>query len=371
MLFLAHLISAIFGFHSALRSYLGHLISIFQTGAGLLQSRKNTSFRMMSLKQILLGSLAVLIGAWAFSACQSLDDDSNYEISTKASFFWAKNPDGSHQLDRYAEGIIEESFNLKAGIPNEELTAANMVDNVLWLANGPKKTITAVGPESGSQIQRFPYLGIEPHFFAVGANQILIADSAQGKISFVKRKNGKVQELPDVDRPGQCLYNSGKFYLVHGGQYISTYDEQAMTAISTIDAGATIDFIQFDRYKTVYASAHDSSKFYLARVSFNGMEVGDLFETNYSRLRTTPYFAATFGTEYLRSLQMVQGRLESDQAYEFARNVSDFEADFFEGWLYYRSNDTLFVKHIAQDSIHHALPYSRSLEAAFHQYADE
>lgn len=315
--------------------------------------------------------LLVLI-VFGLSSCQSLDDDSEYEIKTYASFLKVENPAGELSLAKHSTGLLEESWNAKAGIPDGALSDASMEENEVWLASASQKEILTVGPSSGNVIERFSQLPIAPHFFSVGEKQILICDSAANKIALIKRRNGKVQVLEFEGKPGQCIYNSGKFYLQVNAMNVAILDEQAMTLRANIELTLPINYLQFDRYNSAIVSAKDSTKDYQTLITFNGdFEVGTFYEVLWQKMRATPYFAATFGTEYLRSIHLRGSEVRADNNVVLATNATDFEADFFEGTLFYLSNDSLYVKDILSDANREGFLLNGKLRGAFHQYAKE
>ena len=108
------------------------------------------------------------------------------------------------------------------------------------------------------------------------------------------------------------------------------------------------------------------------RDSFNGdYQVGDFYEVVWPKMRATPYFAATFGTEYLRSIHLFNGEVRADNNTVLAAPASDFEVDFFEGTLFYLSNDSLYIKDILADSVRTKFLLGGYLDGSFHQYAKE
>lgn len=314
----------------------------------------------------------ILFLAITVSGCQSLDDDSDYANETYASFVKVTNLDGSKSLLRYSNPVIDLNWNTNAGIANHDLGDATMVENKVWLSNTNSKEIVVVSPSSAKIIERYDNLPIVPHFLAVGEKQVFVSDTIAQKVAFVKRRNGKVQTLEIEGKSGQCIYNAGTFFFQSGDQSVGILNEQAMTLQATIDIGKSIDVLQFDRYKSVIVSAHDSSKFYQALVSYTReSETKTPFVVNYSKVCATPYFAAKYGTEYLLSLYLKQSRIETASSVLIEPNVDDFEVDFFEGTILFKRNDSLHIKSITTGIEEAQFPFSGTMNGAFHQYAKE
>lgn len=316
--------------------------------------------------------------AWAacmlllLSGCQSLDDDSPYEIKTWASFFLVGNVDGTLRIDKYIGNSIEPEWNAKAGMPNAELSDAQMLDNAIWLASGVQRAVTRVSPTYASVQEKFGDLPIAPHYLAVGTKQIMIADTAANKVAMIKRSNGNVQVLEFEGHPGRCVYGSGKFYLVVDHHKVAIYDEQAMTTRATLDLKMQIDDLLLNRYNFVVPVGHDSLFVTQeALVDVNGDGLVREFPTTYTKTRLTPYFAVRFGAEYVHDLQLKAGKILTDNAVALTDSTTDFEVDFFEGTLFYIRNGHFVVRDIATGQRADSLPFQGFLHKAMHQYADE
>lgn len=316
--------------------------------------------------------------AWAactlllLSSCQSLDDDSPYEIKTWASFFLVAAPDGTLHIDKYVNNGIERDWNAKAGMTNVELSDAQMVDNAIWMASAARRVVSQVSPAYASVQEQFGDLPIAPHYLAVGLKQIMIADTVAHKLAMIKRSNGKVQILEFEGHPGRCIYSSGKFYLVVDRDKIAIYDEQAMTTRATLDLKMQIDELLLNRYNFVIPIGHDSlGVVQEALVDVNGDGLVREFPTTYTKSRLTPYFAVRFGSEYVHDLQLKAGKVLTDDAVTLADSTSDFEVDFFEGTLFYIRSGHFVVRDIATGQREDSLPFAGRLLKAMHQYADE
>ncbi len=306
------------------------------------------------------------------SGCQSLDDDSPYEIKTWASFFLVENVDGTLRIDKYVNNSIEPEWNAKAGMTTAELSDAQIVDNAIWMSSGAQQAVNKVSPSYASVQEKFGDLPIAPHYLAVGTKQIMIADTAAHKVAMIKRSNGKVQVLEFEGIPGRCIYSSGKFYLVVNQHQIAIYDEQAMTTRATLDLKMQIDDLQLNRYNFVVPVGHDSLFVTQeALVDVNGDGLVREFPTSYSKMRFTPYFAVRFGAEYVHDLQLRGGKILTETAETLADSTSDFEVDFFEGTLFYLRFGHFVVRDIASGERSDSLPFQGILRKAMHQYANE
>ena len=200
----------------------------------------------------------------------------------------------------------------------------------------------------------------------------MLSKNPSNKTAMLKRRNGDIQILEFEGKPGQCIYNSGKFYLQIDNSKFAIIDELAMTPRATIDLALPIDWIQFDRYNSVLVSMHDSTKKYQTLIGYNGdFQVGDNYEVLWQKWRATPYFATRFGNEYLHSIYLRDSTIKRDNNDLIVSNASDFEVDFFASKLFYILNNQLYIRTIASDSILGSYFLEGELRGAFHQYAKE
>jgi hypothetical protein len=322
------------------------------------------------LRYRILFALGLLV---TMGGCQSLDDDSVYEIGTKASFFLVREPSANLSLYEYRDHVLQAGWNTKLNVANADLSDVELTDNSLWIASGPQKTIYEVGPNSASVLEKYAALPLAPHFIAVGAVQIMVADTAAHQLAFVKRRNGKVQVLEYDQKPGRCIYNSGKFYLIQNDTSLVIYDETAMTPRGTFALGMVVDELLLSKYHFPIVMGHDSASVRQALIDANGdfLVGGESYAVNYDKLRPTAYFAVRYGREYLRDLRMTAGRVTLDDLTLIADSVDDFDADFFEGTLFYQRDGSLVARDMAADSLIDSLPFQGRLLKAMHQYADE
>ncbi len=318
----------------------------------------------------ILCSLGLLL---LLSGCQSLDDDSVYEIKTHASFFLVAGQGAGLSIHRYKDHALEADWNVKAGVANADLSDVDMVDNVIWIASGSQKTLLQVSPSYGSVKEKFDGLPLSPHYIAVGKLQVMIVDTVAQQIALVKRRNGKTQVLEFTGRPGRCLYNSGKFYLCQDSNQVAVYDEEAMTVRAKIDLGVRVDEILLDRYHVITVMCHDTAGTRQGLIDANGdfLVRGTTTPVNFALLRPTPYFAVRFGREFLHDLRIVAAGIVRDNGELEASRATDCEADFFESTLFYPLDGHLVVKDMAADSLLDSIPFQGALIKSMHQYADE
>lgn len=315
----------------------------------------------------------VLAGFLLASGCR-LDDDTDYAIRTYSSFFLMEKPNGELTLLRYQQDshLLTESWNTTANVPDPDLSAAEMVENVVWIASGPQRSILQVSPAYGSVQEKFGDLPLAPHHIAVGDKQVLIADTTAHKVAFLRRRNGKVQEIAFQGKPGKCIYNSGKFYLQVDDSLIAIYDEAALSPRNTVSVGLRVDELLLTRYHTIVAMSHDSSTTYRVILDPNAdVLIGENAPVFYTKLRPTPYFSVRFGTEFLQDLQLLQGNLTDETGTLLADSILDFEADFFEGTLFYTRGQDWVVKRISGLETLDSLAFQGRFIQAFHQYAAE
>lgn len=313
----------------------------------------------------------LLVMTIAFNSCR-LDDDSSYEIRTYSSFFLVQKPNGLLSIYRYQQDLhqMDSAWNLNANVPDAELSDALMLDNVVWIASGVQKSIFQLSPTFGSVKEKFDNLPIAPHYIAVGEKQVLISDTAAGKIAFVKLRNGDVQEIEFEGKPGKSLYNSGKFYLQVDDSLVAIYDESAMTTRATVSNGLLVDALLLNRYHAIVVISHDSTTTYQVLIDPNSdILIGEKYPVFFTKILPTPYFSAKFGGEFIKDLQIQGGNLMDQTGTILADSIQDFEADFFEGTLFYTRGQDLVVKSIDSLLTQDSLSFQGRMVRSFHQYA--
>ncbi len=314
--------------------------------------------------------ISLLLTAFTFAGCR-MDDDSSYEIRTYSSFFLIQKPNGLRSIYRYQQDFhqLDSAWNLKANVPDAQLSDASMVDNRIWIASGPQNAILQVNPAYGSVQEKFSNLPLAPHYIAIGDKQILISDTAAGKVAFLKLRNGDVQEIQFEGKPGMCIYNSGKFYLQVNDSLVSIYDESALTTRATVSIGLRISSLVLNRYRAIIAMSADSMGTYQALITHSADYLAGNYAVLFSKFVPTPYFSKSFGTEYLADLEILDGNLINDSLIVLADSIADFEADFFEGTLFYTRGGDLVVKSISGLQLIDSLAFEGRFIKSFHQYA--
>lgn len=317
-------------------------------------------------------SATLVLTLLMLQGCRSLDDDSEFEIKTYSSFFLVKKNNGDQSLYQYrqADHRLDSAWNVKVGVPDAELSDALMKDNFVWIANATQHLVLQANPSSGIVNESFSHLSIAPHHFSIGEHQVLISDTVANKVAFLKRRNGHLQEIEFEGKPGKSIYNSGKFYLQVDDSLVAIYDETALTVRATIHIGLLIDELLLDRYHTIIVMAHDSSTTFKALITANAdYLVGDVFPVLFSKYRPTPYFTAQFGSEYLHDLELLNGNILNEIGFVRADSVLDFEADFFEGTLFYTHGNDFVAKSIVDQTPFDSLSFHGHFLSAFHQYS--
>jgi hypothetical protein len=318
------------------------------------------------------GSLAAIAFLLVISGCHGLDDDSGYEIRTYASFFLVKTQSGNLSLYQYRQDLhqLDSSWNSRANISDADLSDAGMVDNLVWLASGNQHNILQVNPTSVSIREEFGHLPLAPHHFAIGEKLVLVADSLAHEIAFLNRKTSDIQKIQIKEKPGICIYNSGKFYLNIDDSLVAIYDESAMTPRATVRIGSSVDELLLNRYHAIVVMSHDSLRTYRVSIDPNADHlIGENYPVFYAKLRPTPYFNVRFGREYLSDLLAVGPNLTDEASAILADSILDFEADFFEGTLFYTRGRDFVARPIDGLSVMDSLSFQGRFVKSFHQYA--
>lgn len=306
------------------------------------------------------------------AACRGWDDDSEYEIGTKASFFLMPATDG-YSILRYGEGNLQADWNVDIGVPSADLSAVAMADGYLWLAGGSKKRLLKVNPESGLQEEEIGGLPLRPHHFAIGRTQMIVCDTIDGAIAFIKRRNNKVTPLEFEGKPGQSIYTNGRFYTQVDDSMVYVFDESAFTPRAKLNIGAKILGFQLDRYNNIGVRSQDSAGIYQAIIASNADYISrENFEVSYQKSRLTPYFTRRYTTEYLNDLQLLDSIVQTPQLAEVMTNVDNFEVDFFGGTLFFARGDSFFRYDLNQNPVSDPvllgiLPGVGTVQASWHQ----
>lgn len=309
------------------------------------------------------------------AGCRGWDDDSEYEIGTRASFFLMPATNG-YSIMKYDEGNLQADWNVDIGFSIADLSAVAMSDGYLWLASGTGNRLVKVNPETGMQEEEVSGLPLRPHHLAIGRSQMIVCDTAAGAIAFIKRRNNKITQLEFEGKPGQSIYTNGRFYTQVDDSMVYVFDESAFTPRAILSIGAKIIGFQLDRYNNVGVRSQDTAGVYQAIIASNADYVSrENFEVAYQKSRLTPYFNRRYTTEYLNDLQLLDSIVQTPQAAEIMTNVDNFEADFFGGTLFFSRGDSFFRYDLNQNPVSDPillgiLPGVGSMQESWHQLVD-
>lgn len=301
------------------------------------------------------------------------DDDSQFEVRTRAVFFFCPDTSGGGmQVVRLDENGYAPNWNEAFGIANHDLSAFASRQNMVWLSSGNLKVLLEVNPVTGQTERRFNGLPLSPHVFAIGRKQALIADTLQDAIAFVDLKDGSSPFVLQNVHALKCVYNNSKFYLAHGTDSLTIYDESALYPRARLALGADIDDLMFDNIYNLRVASHDSTHRYLAIVTANGDYVSTPnYSVDHSKVRFSPYFYPKFGSEYTLDLQLTGHSLATTRLDPVLDSIDNFEADFFEGKVYGTWQDSLFIFDLGKNLGQSRMAFPFQPMQAFFQYGGE
>lgn len=312
--------------------------------------------------------LLFCISCIGLTSCrEGWDDDSEFDISTRASFFLTTDGNGL-RIVRLVNGGLEADWNTKFGISNANLSDMDLRDNYVWLASGAQRSILQINPETEAVEETFGNLPIAPHFIAVGEEQVIAADTAANRLIFVKKKNGKVVEVNFDQHPGPVLYNNQRFFLVVDTHFVSIYDEKALTPRAVLDCERTIREIHFSEFNNLEVITSDTSGSFQAVIAGTADIFAKApFAVSYQKIRFTPYFTQRFGNEFLEDLRLVNGELQLPLLDVLYSPLEDFETNFFSGRAYLQRSDTLLVFNLHNQVVEDTLNFPYAMVRVYHQ----
>lgn len=304
--------------------------------------------------KLILGLICLL-----FVACKGFDNDEVYEIRTQTAFFLSQDSLGELHIDRLdGDSLLQLNWEESYG-----LTAVGDLDGretTLWFSDPDSRLLYELDLSSGALTQRGP-LSITPRHFAVGNTYILVTDSAQQDMAFLKRKKEDEIILPANGRPGRVRYNMEKFYIELDHRQMAIWNELALTSITQFDTGDSIYMIQFDKTRNLLVFSEGNGERSYCRVAANDNVVRSGIPTELERIRYSPWFAQRFGSEWLDPVILSKGVLSTPAA----DSASSFEADFFEGEVYFTRENWLYHQDIPTGTSLDSFPYPRHLVKAF------
>lgn len=305
------------------------------------------------------------------AGCNGWDDDSEFEIGTKAAFFLSPDPSGGLQLIRVDADGYSTMWNESVGVPSASLSDVDFRDNMLWLSNGNEKSIRQVDPTDGKVERQFNGLPIAPHVISVGLEQILIADTFARSVAFVRIKDGESFVVKTGIKARRCINNAHRFYLVHATDSVTIYDEKALHPRGYASFGAYVDDIMFDKYKNIRVVSHDSAQQYVGIIGANYEAVAvPNYPVGFKKIEYTPYFFARFGSEITQDLKLDDMILQTLQLDPLLDSLDDFDTDFFSGIVYGKRQDSLLRYDYARDSVLGTEYFPYEIIRGYYQYGN-
>ncbi|MCK5922744.1 MAG: hypothetical protein KAG66_17510, partial [Methylococcales bacterium] len=297
-----------------------------------------------------------------FFSCNGWDDDSDYAVRTQAVYFVCENGiAGDLRIHEYIAPSLSLDWHHQFGVSNQELSDFSFADGSLWLSAAEQRQLLEIDPATKQVLESHAELPLRPHHFAVGERYILLGDTVDGALAFIKRKNGQMIQAEFEGKPGPTLYNNARFYMEYGDSGMVIYDEVALTPRSNISFANPVIESQFNRYRNVVVSTKDEDKFFTAIVSgVDDQLTAEGFQVNFQQARYTPYLENRYGDQHLENLRLIQNILYSESV-PFPDSMRNFEADFFEGNAFFQWKDSLFVYSLAKAEVMDAHPFQRSI----------
>lgn len=305
-------------------------------------------------RSLLLLGLAMWLGL----GCNGWDDDSGYATRTAAMFFLAHDSLADlPTLVRYEADAYERSWNERVGISDADLSSATMRENHIWLSSGNQSRVIEVDPATDEVVQSFAGLPVRPHVFGVGRLYLLVGDTVEDRLAFVRLRSGSAVEVPFEGEAGRIIYNNERFYLQSGPAQLTVYDERALTPRFSVDFAHPILDHQFNRFNNIYVlTGRNDSTFNTIVSGPSDVVSAPESPVNYQKVRYTPWFDARYGSEYLSDLRLSGDQWTSENDPLLA-SITNFEADFFEGQAYLQRNDSLFRYDLHQRSTEAGMPF--------------
>ena len=299
-----------------------------------------------------------------FAACRGLDNDVDYEIRTQASFFLTEPVNGTgRSVVRLQDSLLIPDWNAAQGISNTHLSDLAGRESTIWLSSGEEQRILEIDLANG-ETEEYSNLGMRPHFISPGLRYMMMCDTLDGKLGFLRYRTGEVQEVPVAGAPSRVVYNNEKFYLQLDTGSIAIYNERALTPVKQIDLGNHIFDIQLDKFRNCRVESSDGTQNYLSIIEANGDFLLSENGGNANRkTRNTPYLTSRFETEYLNDVNLNGFDLN---IIEISDSVDNFEVDFFEGRLFYSWQDSLTRYDLHSRSFIDRLPFPFQMIRSWH-----
>jgi len=298
--------------------------------------------------------------------CNGLDNDLSYAVSSQAAVLVCTDSSGARQLVRIENGMVIPNWNASLGVANASWGQVSIQSNRFWISDVHSNRLIKVHP-SGTVEAELTGFSVVPHVFAVGERQILLADSSTGRVGFFDLRRGDyVQTNTSVTQARNCLYNGGKFYLQHGRDSITIWDEFGLSPRAAVAVGTVVDEMQFDSFRNLRVLSHDSNTTYVAIIGGNyaGIAVPS-YSFDYDKVRYTPYFNSRFGSEVTEDVLLRDGFLQTFRGESvWPDSLENFEVDFFEGHLYAWVGDSLKAHNLANSELLWSVPFPYRISKA-------
>ncbi len=288
-------------------------------------------------------SLMAMATAMLFTSC-SLDDDTRYTPETKAAYFLVPTTAGRQVVEWRTDGTLTPNWESSFGITPASLTDLQGLDGMLYLGDADGKRILEINLEDGGVKERFFTGDLTPYRFAVGRDYILVCDSVQRKLGFMRRRNGKQFVLEVPRHPSLVTYQNLKFYVVMDGHWLSIWNEKAAAEMEAYDFAHPIVEMQVDAFGGVQVISQDSTGRYGSTMDINStlMLRKEGFLPS-SQERYTPWIRQLYEQEWLTNVTLRDGALDITA---FPDSCASFEMDFFESRTFLFSGDSLRVRNL-------------------------
>lgn len=295
------------------------------------------------------------------------DDDSEFKVVTKASFFLVSPVNGGESsVLRLENGQIIPDWNGTFGIGNLAFTDFTAETDKIWIADGLKNEIQEINLVSGKSERTYDTGDLIPHCMAVGTDFLLFGDSAAKQMGFLNLKNRDLTVI-DVSLPPQrIVYNAQKFYIQFGTSVMAIYNELAFAPVASFDLQKPIIDFQLNTLKQVDVLTEDSTGHYLSTIEANGDFLSrENIDVSWIRKRSSPYFSSRFGSEFLGEVFLREDSTISANGVS-GIDADAFEMDFFESVLQYTHNDSLFLRDLQADSLISGQPFPWIIHRGWH-----
>ena len=279
------------------------------------------------------------------SAC-SFDQDDIFFPITKAGFFLVSDTiSNTKTILRIAGEDVSHDWHTELGI--------NQVDDIagrgeyLWIANASTKQITQLDLSDNQSITTFEIAPLSPHFICAGTDYVLISDTINHSLGFLRLQNDKLTQKQVHAAPRMASYRSGRFYVSLGLNELAAWHEDALAQTNSWSFDHPIVDIQQDNILSTMVYTRDTTLFQ-SRINYNTlqMEVKEI-PVVFDKIRHSPYADDFFGKAFLRQVALIDGKLSMTRAPE----ADNFEVDFFESRVYFQDKDSLYYFDIGEYQI--------------------